>query len=433
VIRPNRFIQFAAPIATAALLTIAAQAQTTHPSPADSEPRQRTPPPAKSTVITIDGTLEAALGQPQVQVQVMDGSRILTAEPELTALEDARSSSFTAFLDTGAGGLVLSKATARRFGIVRRDGAEFHEVGLHGETTVDVSAPLQLYLSQQTIDYGPIDGHRKLKFLSVQKDAVFQISRDEPSALLAMMGDMNVIGMPAIRKLVVEIDPSPMRGNQSLLGVSPAVRLLDAKSTPKKFDIEIPLENIDYNQRKHPGNRGPLPTLAAKPTITGVTTTNKSETFNGDWLLDTGAAASIISVKHAQKLGLFKDDGTPAIEPPFTLPLGGIGGEVKPTPGFVIDQVTIKAKAGKTLVFRKVHVVVKDVAATLDSGRHVVLDGILGMNLLLPSSAGLGSLDINKGLDPDQLDSSIKLFPGGFDRIWIDGPRNVLALRLKSK
>jgi hypothetical protein len=119
-------------------------------------------------------------------------------------------------------------------------------------------------------------------------------------------------------------------------------------------------------------------------------------------------------------LGLMNADGTPARAADFTLPLGGVGGDghSKNTPGYIIDGLRIKARHDRTLEFRRVHVVVRDITTTLDDGRSVTLDGVFGMNLLLPSASG-----VSDG-QPDRTSD------GPFEHIWIDGPRNTLGLTL---
>lgn len=395
------------------------------------------PPTSRPTskpeqAIIVRGTQEAALGQPRIIVQLRDGKRILTgeAQPSLDdplALGDARrASSFQAYLDTGASGCVLSKATAERFSVEHERDAAFHEVGLGGESVVDVAAPLDLCVRNEKPSKTNPDA-----FTRVLEKVRFQISREQPPALVQLAGgDLNVIGMPAIKSMVIEIDPSPLRGlagMEALANDGPRVIVHDSKERPKSPDVVISLETIDFSQRKHSGNRGPLPALAANPVVPSVQTSilgSPAATFTCDWLLDSGAAASIISTRHAKALGLLKPDGLPAREPDFTLPLGGIGGGggVKSAPGYVIDSLKVKTRvpSGKTLEFRGVHVVVRDISTTLDDGREITLDGVLGMNLLLPSASGLASGKPEKMSD------------GPFDRVWIDGVRNTLSLTLSN-
>jgi hypothetical protein len=181
-------------------------------------------------------------------------------------------------------------------------------------------------------------------------------------------------------------------------------------------DVEIPLAFVDFTHRKNADNRGPAPDLSQNPMLRRIQTEHGGRVFESDWLLDTGAPASIISTKHAIALGLHDAQGRALREPDFTLPLGGDGGEVKPAPGYRIDRLTVKAARGRTLEYRNVHVLVHDVSAETDRAGHITLDGVFGTNLLFPSVSGLG------------LGLPARFADGPFKRIWIDGPGGRLLL-----
>ncbi|MHC4217459.1 MAG: aspartyl protease family protein [Planctomycetota bacterium] len=388
--------------------------------------------PTRTVVVT--GTLEAALGQPLVHVQLKDGKRVLTARPteldRLLGRPDGDVRSFTAFLDTGSSAFVLSKSTADRFGLEAVPEAAFHEFGLHGAVRMGVSRPCAVGLG----DFSGVPTETPSEFITVVREAAFELNRAEAAEGLALFGAaIDVVGMPAIKRLVIEIDPTvmsevirsaPDRPGQDLLeriemlSSLPAVRLHSARRRPRSIDVEIQLEYVDYNRRRHPANQGPLPDLASNPMITGVVSEHGGKSFTGDWLLDTGAATSIISTGHATALGLCDAAGTPTREPDFTVVLSGIRGESRPALGFVLERVRIPAASKRTLEFQGVHVIVGDVGIELPDGDRFVLQGVLGMNLLLPSVTGLGRGDI----------TSERAAP--FRRVWIDGPRHTLSLDL---
>jgi hypothetical protein len=165
--------------------------------------------PPKTLVVA--GTLEAAVGQPLVHVQVKDGQRVLTARP--TELErllgDAGGAawSFTAHLDTGSSSYVISKDTAARFGLEAVEDAAYHEVGLHGAVRMGVSRPYSLSLG----DFGGAQTEEPVEFLNVARNAAFQLNLAEAPPQLALVGGgVDVVGMPAIKRLVIEIDPTAM-------------------------------------------------------------------------------------------------------------------------------------------------------------------------------------------------------------------------------
>lgn len=408
--------------------------------------------------VTVDNTLEAAVGQPRIHVQLSRRGKILKGKNPLAGLDlgleeilgDAAGpqETFLAYLDTGASAFVLSQSTADRFGVQVLDHAVYHEVGLHGETPMGVTHPYRLELADSS---GMLNDQPGEKRHLISLNARMQVNRAnlaantpggnaggdaEAQQMLAAMTEVNVIGMPAIRKYVVEIDPSPMGntlaggldpnmrvdpnapldqllGGVQDIGAGPAVRLHLPDAMPRDVDIVIPLEYVDYNRRRNPKDRGDKPDLAPNPMIRNVITAVGRSSFRGDFLLDTGATVTIISTKHARALGI---EGK---QPQFTLPIGGIGGNVVNAPGYLIDQLYVPGDNGDQLLYRNCRTIVHDIGITLDDGTHVVLDGVFGMNLLLPTMAGIGL-----GLPTDVADAP-------FRKIWIGGPNGKLGLNVK--
>ncbi|MCP3904394.1 MAG: hypothetical protein GY715_12260 [Planctomycetes bacterium] len=400
---------------------------------ADRPPPQRSRERDRGREVVVTGTLEAATGQPMVHLRISDRERVLTAKPgalqELLG-DDAIMRSLPAYLDTGASGYVISSETAARFGIARDEDSVYHEVGLHGEVPMGVSRPYALAVAGVAGD----PAHAAGEFRELRGKASLLLNQSKSAPAVALVaGTVDVVGMAAIRELVVEIDPGGMGGAggairggagdplaalEQLIELMkpPIVRLHARGKRTKRGDIVIPLEMIDYNRKRSPANRGRRPTVASNPTIPAVTTTHQGKTHRGAWLLDTGAVVSIISVGQARALGLLDADGRPTREPDFRLPLGGVAGGIEQDPGFVIERLEIAAQGRTRLVFRDAHVVVRDVSVTLDDERTVTLDGILGLNLLLPSATGLAT-----GMPT-------AVSPPPFSRLWIDGPRRRLVL-----
>jgi len=141
----------------------------------------------------------------------------------------------------------------------------------------------------------------------------------------------------------------------------------------------------------------------------------------GNWLLDTGAAASIVSEKQALALhvkydpahrpGAPSDTGNPAdgatpvlidsitsatIPDQFTLVLGGIGGQTV-LAGFWLDSLTLPTieatqqnNPDLNIVFTHVPVLVGDITVKDprfpdDPTKWLTLDGVFGMNMLIQS------------------------------------------------
>jgi hypothetical protein len=438
--------------------TAAPPRATTAPAGAATAPA--TPPANLGASIVITGTLEAAMEYPRVEVQVRLKDRVLTGQStgagllrsikdlaDLVRLLEGKAQdampdqSFSAILDTGASAHVLSRATAERFGVEAVPGAVYHETGLHGETPMGVSLPYSLSISGTDGDGAPTGG-----FHLLQEDAALQLSHDAAANPLIemVMGEVNIIGMPAIRKLLVEIVPSLTNAEMSGLAMlaeldlsdlekpgileklaagagGPAVKLHGGAEKPGAHDLEVLLRYTDFSRRKNPHDKGPLPELAANPTVVGVRAELSGNSFVGTWLLDTGAPASLISTKQALALGVYGPDGKPRREEDFSLPLGGIGGSVKPVPGYRIDRLVIPAANGKTLEYQGLYVLVTDVSVVLDDGQVITLDGVLGTNLWFPTVSGLRT-----GLPT-------AMSPSPWEVMWIDGPGGRLLLKLRKQ
>ncbi|MHC4220270.1 MAG: hypothetical protein ACYSU7_17635, partial [Planctomycetota bacterium] len=122
--------------------------------------------PAGRTIVA-SRTLQAALGQPLVHVQLSDKERVLTARP--TPLDQLRGDgqetvrSFPAFLDTGSSAFVISRATAERFGIESVVDATYREVGLHGSISLGVSQPYGVALADFHGQASDPDEFRKIR------------------------------------------------------------------------------------------------------------------------------------------------------------------------------------------------------------------------------------------------------------------------------
>jgi hypothetical protein len=220
--------------------------------------------------------------------------------------------------------------------------------------------------------------------LGGQRLLLNEAPRDLSAALLSPGSMVDVVGMPLLRDHVVEIEP----GGAALPAL--AVRL-HTGAAGLTADAWVPLRLVDYT-RRDPRNRGPSPSLAANPIVPGVRTVLGAARAEGDWLLDTGATCSMISTKTARRLGLVDADGEPTRRPAFTLPVGGIGGGSTSLSGFRLERLELATDDGPTLVFPDAAVVVHDVTTQRADGSTVTLDGVLGMNLLLPSGSGMTTL-----------------------------------------
>jgi hypothetical protein len=306
---------------------------------------------------------------------------------------------------------------------------------------------------------------------------------DEIGQLIAELNSVDVIGMPAMKGKVVVIDPTRVNqigtffDNIDTLNDVPDVFVhtyayqpgTPFKPATKDTDPGIPQVNrhvklsyasFDQYTQVTPTGSQP-PTLAHNPFIgkdpvrlamgipqddvpgikisrivDGVTVSSE-----GNWLLDTGAAASMISTAQAQHLGIhviqqsngdgtftpvLMDDHGIAIPEQFTLDIGGIGGQTT-VAGFYLDDLlvrTTEATAGNdndphNLHFRHAPVLVNDITVkNPTNGQTLTLDGVFGMNFLI-SSTPLDSSDPLALFQPSQ---------GFFNWITFDEPNGILGL-----
>ncbi len=158
--------------------------------------------------------------------------------------------------------------------------------------------------------------------------------------------------------------------------------------------------------------------LAPNPLVDGVRVRAGAASAEGDWLLDTGAACSMISTDIAHRLGLVDAAGAPTRRPGFTLPVGGVGGGSSSLPGYRLDEIALTTDDGRRILFPHPAVVVHDIRTTDADGRTVTLDGVLGMNLLLPSGSGMTMLGAATQLPPP------------FERVVVDVPKERMGLAI---
>lgn len=351
---------------------------------------------------------EAALAPPMVAFELRTASgRPLEAEKDelLDGLLDGIGG--VAVLDTGASGTVLSGATAARYGIAAESGARFVEVGMSGEHPMGVSRPYTLAVCKA-------DGTRRgagcadTLLLRTQRFLLNE-PKEDLAALLSPGAATDVIGMPAIREAVVELRNAD--GGAAPLGV--VIHPRGARIAAAHW---IALAMVDFNRRRHPANRGPLPDLAVNPMIRGVRVRAGGRTAAGDWLLDTGAVVTIVSSVMARAVGLVDSSGRPTREPDFSLPIGGISGAQQALPGFRLERLELDAEDGTTIVVERPAVLVHDIVTTTDDGVEHRLDGILGMNVLAGSGSGMTLAGFAETHAP------------AFERVVIDGPRSRLGL-----
>jgi hypothetical protein len=302
---------------------------------------------------------------------------------------------------------------------------------------------------------------------------------------------VNVIGMPVMKNKVVVMDARPLNALQfdtlRTYLYDPGTAYKPATDTTDpgipRTTRTIKLSYGDFDSFTHTGtlddqgNFVPLtgttlaqnqPTLAHNPFIgpnplapAGDTTppiklsyqtdpndASTLHTASGSFLLDTGAAASMISSNLASKLSVRYTPGTQGTDDPkletydpahpssagtpitnqFQLAVGGVGGTTT-VAGFYLDSMLVHTTEGnaandndpKHFRFVGAPVLVNDINISATQ----TLDGIFGMNMLF-GSLDLENIDLGDGT---KAPFPIALSPGAFDFAVFDEPNGLLKLR----
>jgi hypothetical protein len=277
-----------------------------------------------------------------------------------------------AFLDTGASGLLLSRETVEALEISLESDAQYVDVGVGGEEYFDVSEPLYL----GTVAYDDPDPYDPSRYL-LNPQWRFQVSREYAEF---PMEPLDIIGMPAMAGKVIVLDPTQI--------ITPDYFIADIKEPNDPaippVDINVALRFEKYITPENPDNIPPLPVLAYNPQIIGIRIQYDVNSSTGDWILDTGSMVSLCSYEQARNLGLMDENSDPLVPVDFTVPIGGIGGQVE-LPGFEIDSLSVPTLNGYDIVFQNARICVHDIGITDETGQEVILDGVFGSNFLCPS------------------------------------------------
>jgi hypothetical protein len=360
----------------------------------------------------IDGVQPAAIDQPRVNVVI----RRLAGGPALMGSGDVFN--VEAFLDTGASSIDLSANTAKMLGIGRENvgnvEARFADVGVGGGSDFAVSEPIFLSIAPMTPTV-VTDQKDSIPFMYNLAAGPFRteigplaVGGDFLSALA--LEDLDIVGMPVIAGKIVVMD------NRDVNAMSDKIRtfVYDGRagagaraSIPKTSErVRLSFASFARFTRISPAGAAP-PAIAANPIIgpdplhpqgdstPGLMVTHDGKIISGSWLLDTGAAASMISVKQAAMLGVTYAQGTegtnhprlvgPGTQRQFVMTVGGIGGSKK-SAGFFLDKLALPTIGGKPIVFDHAPVLVADITVKDLQNPPFTLDGVFGMNFLVASA-----------------------------------------------
>ena len=379
---------------------------------------------------TIEGVRAAALDQPRIYLNL----RRTAAGPVLETTGVAKTSAIEAFLDTGASGTVISSTTAEQLGIKdvkSRDGKQvsFEDIGIGGFEKFSVSEPLYAALAPYPNGEDPADFDKPLGPTRVQ-------IRPEGGILAMIAPGMDIVGMPMMQGRVIVMDPSPLAKFDKIRTslVAPGDRSIPKTSrhVPLTYVSFAKFTRLSPKDAPGPDSRanpmiGPDPLVVAGATTRAarssrgdsrgksIVITHRGKSASGTFLLDTGAATSMISTKLADQLGLDLDK-VPK-DQQISLAVGGLGGQ-KDARGTYFDRLEIPTREGKPIVYERAPLLVCDITVADEKGNTFTLDGVLGMNYLVASA------EITGGLLPDVG----QIVDGPFRWIVIDHARGEMGL-----
>ena len=416
--------------------------------------------PTAIRAVEIEGVQTASMDQPRVTLM----ARRTPKGPPLVAKQDAgladllgmdknaadNVAGFAAFLDTGASGILISKVTADALGITRlhtdraKESPEivFHDVGVGGSDQFNVSEPLLLYFGAYQA-LGGLAADDSLQPAGGPWSC--QVGPLSGGGLLeSIIGGIDVLGMPAMVGKILYMDPRPVNNVEDVIQVKLLTPEEARQAHLPKIDRHVILSYGDFGPFTYtdPVNAqrpitAPNPFIGPDPTGRNpgksppIILTHNGRKSEASWLLDTGAAASMISTRQAAKLGIHYKQGTEGTPNPvlegvpkekqFTLSVGGIGG-MKTSAGFYVDELRVPTTEGDDLIYHPAPVLVNDIIVEHpQTGEKVTLDGVFGMNLLVASA------NINGGTLFPQIGDSVS---GPFDAIIIDHTTGILGVQL---
>ena len=382
--------------------------------------------------VEIEGVQPAALDQPRVNLHLR---REKAGKPLVAKKLGEQTINVQAFLDTGASGIMLSPTTADALGVKRAktaaDGNEvvFHDVGVGGSDEFNVAESLFIHIAPFGRSGDPDD---ESEYPIVVGPVRPQVGPLAGGLIQLLTGGLDVVGMPVMKGRVVVLDPKPVDTFADTMRSGVYER--NAREIPKTDrHIALRYESFAPYTRTEPASAQP-PTLAENPFIDGVVISLGKITSTGSWLLDTGAAASMISSAQAAKLGIKHVDGTEGTDSPriagvpedeqLTLTIGGVGGSKK-VAGFFLDTLVIATREKDPIVYRKAPVFITDITVEdAKTKQKRTLDGVFGMNYLV-ASARVTEAALMPDID--------KLTAGPYDWIVFDEPAKVLGLKLKAE
>ena len=319
--------------------------------------------------------------------------------------------SYAAALDTGSSGSVICRTEADGRGIFAVTGQDYQDQGIGGPETFGTSPLVTVKLA--AVDSGAVvissDGTSVTEHTDMfapAGDNKLQIRVSDPDIDvgygMTTTVMVNTIGTPVLNQAVMHVKsgsnnffPYQMDSwgfvpvnyvptelvSQSLLpgnintGNSQLV-LVPENTRVAPFHVPLTYQNfVDYGLNPHPA-----PSVSTNPTIPGVTIDVGSQSVTSTWLLDSGAAVTMMGRDLAESLGINIDG--PGVTSTSVL---GIGGTIT-FQGYNVDEIVLPAAGGRSVTFHDLVIFVPN-----EGDLPADLPGIFGMNLIDNSFSGLTS------------------------------------------
>lgn len=459
--------------------------------------------PAVAWSTDIDQVQSGALDQPTIWVCLRTTA---TSSPLLDSGGPPYSYNFTInpMLDTGASGILLTDYTLSSHGVglqtlTNGNYATFSDVGAVERAQFHISDQIHMSIAPEHPDIRPSDPNPSPCVddpldLSPYTHTIGPVRAQvslPPADPWALDLTPDVVGMPAMKGKVTVLDPRPVdhlmddtaRFMETFSDEDYAAVTRDTirtsifapgtaydASKPNEWERGIPQTNrhvklslADFNDYTKTDAGAQGPTLVANPFIgpnprkafdpsivdntPPITIRKGAGTANGTFLLDTGAALSMISSGMAGKLGIKYETGTKGTDNPvlvytpdgiidgapvdgqFQMQVSGITGTAT-IAGFYLDSLLLRTTEGDAandndpnhIRFLNAPVCVSDILledpnTTNPTLPSVTLDGVFGMNFLVASG-----MYASGDLMPSVWN------PGSFDWVVFDEPNGILGL-----